>query len=156
MNFRYAQRKDVNLILQFIRELADYEHMLDEVVATPELLEEWIFDKEKAEVIFLLEEDREVGFALFFHNFSTFLGRSGIYLEDLYVKPECRGKGYGKALLTQLAKIAVERKCGRLEWWCLDWNKPSIDFYLSMGAEPMEDWTVYRISGNTLEELAAK
>lgn len=156
MNFRYAQRKDVNLILQFIRELADYEHMLDEVVATPELLEEWIFDKEKAEVIFLLEEDREVGFALFFHNFSTFLGRSGIYFEDLYVKPECRGKGYGKALLTQLAKIAVERKCGRLEWWCLDWNKPSIDFYLSMGAEPMEDWTVYRISGNTLEELAAK
>lgn len=154
MNFRYAERKDVGLILQFIRELADYEHMLDEVVATPELLEEWIFDKKKAEVIFLLEDEKEAGFALFFHNFSTFLGRSGIYLEDLYVKPEYRGKGYGKALLTQLAKIAVERKCGRLEWWCLDWNKPSIDFYLSMGAEPMEDWTVYRISGSTLKELA--
>lgn len=154
MNFRYAERKDVGLILQFIRELADYEHMLDEVVATPELLEEWIFDKKKAEVIFLLEDEKEAGFALFFHNFSTFLGRSGIYLEDLYVKPEYRGKGYGKALLTQLAKIAVERKCGRLEWWCLDWNKPSIDFYLSMGAEPMEDWTVYRISGSALKELA--
>jgi len=154
MDFRYAERKDTGLILQFIRELAEYEHMLDEVVATPELLEEWIFDKEKAEVIFLMEEEKEAGFALFFHNFSTFLGRSGIYLEDLYVRPEYRGKGYGKALLTQLAKIAAERKCGRLEWWCLDWNKPSIDFYLSMGAEPMEDWTVYRISGPTLKELA--
>lgn len=154
MDFRYAERKDTGLILQFIRELADYEQMLDEVVATPELLEEWIFDKEKAEVIFLMEDEKEAGFALFFHNFSTFLGRSGIYLEDLYVRPEYRGKGYGKALLTQLAKIAVERKCGRLEWWCLDWNKPSIDFYISMGAEPMEDWTVYRISGPTLKELA--
>ncbi|MCQ4637377.1 GNAT family N-acetyltransferase [Anaerovorax odorimutans] len=154
MKFRYAERKDVALILQFIKELADYEHMLEEVVATPELLEEWIFDKKKAEVLFLLEDDNEVGFALFFHNFSTFLGRAGIYLEDLYVRPEHRGKGYGKALLTQLAKIAVERKCGRLEWWCLDWNKPSINFYLSMGAEPMEDWTVYRISGNKLEELS--
>jgi len=154
MDFRYAERKDTGLILQFIRELAEYEHMLDEVVATPELLEEWIFDKEKAEVIFLMEEEKEAGFALFFHNFSTFLGRSGIYLEDLYVRPEYRGKGYGKALLTQLAKIAAERKCGRLEWWCLDWNKSSIDFYLSMGAEPMEDWTVYRISGPTLKELA--
>lgn len=154
MDFRYAERKDTGLILQFIRELAEYEHMLDEVVATLELLEEWIFDKEKAEVIFLMEEEKEAGFALFFHNFSTFLGRSGIYLEDLYVRPEYRGKGYGKALLTQLAKIAAERKCGRLEWWCLDWNKSSIDFYLSMGAEPMEDWTVYRISGPTLKELA--
>lgn len=154
MDFRYAERKDVGLILEFIKELAEYEHMLDEVVATPELLEEWLFDKQKAEVIFGLEDGREVGFALFFHNFSTFLGRAGIYLEDLYVKPECRGKGYGKALLTQLAKIAVERKCGRLEWWCLDWNKPSIDFYLSMGAEPMKDWTVYRIAGDTLKELS--
>lgn len=156
MNFRYAERKDVGLILQFIRELADYEHMLDEVVATSELLEEWIFDKEKAEVLFLMADEKEVGFALFFHNFSTFLGRSGIYLEDLYVRPEYRGKGYGKAMLKQLAKIAVERKCGRLEWWCLDWNKPSIDFYLSMGAEPMKDWTVYRICGSTLKELAGQ
>ncbi len=152
--FRFAQEEDAALILQFIRELAEYEKMLDEVVATEELLKEWIFDKNKAEVIFALEDGVEVGFALFFHNFSTFLGRSGIYLEDLYVKPEYRGKGYGKALLKKLAQTAVERGCGRLEWWCLDWNKPSIDFYLSLGAQPMEDWTVYRISGDTLTELA--
>lgn len=156
MTFRYAERKDVNLILQFIKELAEYEKMLNEVVSTPELLEEWIFDKNKAEVIFVLEDSKEVGFALFFHNFSTFLGRSGIYLEDLYVKPECRGKGYGKALLTKLAQIAVERGCGRLEWWCLDWNQKSIDFYKSMGAVPMSDWTVYRIAGETLQKLGEK
>ena len=153
VSFRTAERKDVALILEFIRELADYEKMLDEVVATPELLEKWIFDERKAEVIFALEGEREVGFALFFHNFSTFLGRAGIYLEDLYVRPECRGKGYGKALLKELARIAVERGCGRLEWWCLDWNRPSIDFYLSLGAEPMKDWTVYRIAGETLKKL---
>ena len=113
-----------------------------------------IFDKEKAEVLFVLEDGKEVGFALFFHNFSTFLGRGGIYLEDLYVRPEARGKGYGRALLKKLASIAVERGCGRLEWWCLDWNKPSIDFYLSLGAEPMSDWTVYRLAGDTLLDLA--
>ena len=154
IQFRYAEEKDAALILQFIKDLAKYENMLDQVVATEELLTEWIFKKEKAEVIFVLEENQEVGFALFFHNFSTFLGRAGIYLEDLYVKPEYRGKGYGKALLKKLAQIAVERGCGRLEWWCLDWNKPSIDFYLSLGAEPMEDWTVYRIAGETLNKLA--
>ncbi len=153
-NFRYAEEKDIALILRFIKELADYEKMLDEVVATEALLREWIFEKKKAEVIFALEDDVEVGFALFFHNFSTFLGRSGIYLEDLYVRPEHRGKGYGKALLKKLAQTAIERGCGRLEWWCLDWNKPSIDFYLSLGAEPMEDWTVYRIAGDTLKNLA--
>ncbi len=154
MEFRFAERKDTPLILQFIRELADYEKMLDEVVADEQTLEEWIFDKQKAEVLFLLEEGREVGFALFFHNFSTFLGRAGIYLEDVYVRPECRGKGYGKAILKKLAAIAAERGCGRLEWWCLDWNKPSIDFYLSLGAEAMSDWTVYRIAGDTLKKLA--
>ena len=154
LTFRNAERKDVSLILQFIRELADYEKMLNEVVADEATLETWIFDKQKAEVIFAVEGEEEVGFALFFHNFSTFLGRSGIYLEDLYVKPECRGKGYGKALLKRLAAIALERGCGRLEWWCLDWNKPSIDFYLSLGAEPMSDWTVYRIAGDTLTQLA--
>ena len=127
LGFRNAQRNDVGLILQFIRELADYEKMLSEVVADEATLEEWIFDKQKAEVIFALEGEKEVGFALYFHNFSTFLGRAGIYLEDLYVKPEYRGKGYGKAILKKLASIAVERGCGRLEWWCLDWNKPSID-----------------------------
>lgn len=154
MEFRYAEEKDASLILQFIKELAAYEKMLEEVVATEALLKEWIFEKKKAEVIFALEAGREVGFALFFHNFSTFLGRAGIYLEDLYVKPEYRGKGYGKAILKKLAQIAVERGCGRLEWWCLDWNKPSIDFYLSIGAEPMEDWTVYRIAGDTLHRFA--
>lgn len=154
LNFRYAERKDTPLILKFIKELADYEKMLDEVVADEATLEEWIFDKQKAEVIFAMENSKEIGFALFFHNFSTFLGRAGIYLEDLYVQPGYRGKGYGKAILKKLASIAVERGCGRLEWWCLDWNKPSIDFYLSLGAEPMSDWTVYRIAGNTLLELA--
>jgi len=152
--FRYAEKSDTALILQFIKELADYEKMLDQVVATEELLAQWIFEKNKAEVIFVLEDGKEVGFALFFHNFSTFLGRAGIYLEDLYVQPEYRSKGYGKALLKKLARIAVERGCGRLEWWCLDWNKPSIDFYLSLGAVPMEDWTVYRITGDTLNTLA--
>ena len=154
LGFRNAQRNDVGLILQFIRELADYEKMLSEVVADEATLEEWIFDKQKAEVIFALEGEKEVDFALYFHNFSTFLGRAGIYLEDLYVKPEYRGKGYGKAILKKLASIAVERGCGRLEWWCLDWNKPSIDFYRSLGAEPMDDWTVYRIAGETLTNLA--
>ena len=154
LGFRNAQRNDVGLILQFIRELADYEKMLSEVVADEATLEEWIFDKQKAEVIFALEGEKEGGFALYFHNFSTFLGRAGIYLEDLYVKPEYRGKGYGKAILKKLASIAVERGCGRLEWWCLDWNKPSIDFYRSLGAEPMDDWTVYRIAGETLTNLA--
>lgn len=154
MEFRYAERKDTALILRFIKELAEYEKMLDEVVADKKTLEEWIFDRQKAEVIFLLEGGKEIGFALFFHNFSTFLGRAGIYLEDLYVQPEYRGKGYGKAILKKLAAIAVERGCGRLEWWCLDWNKPSVDFYLSLGAEPMSDWTVYRIAGDTLKELA--
>ena len=154
LNFRYAERKDTPLILQFIKDLADYEKMLDEVVADEATLEEWIFDKQKAEVIFAMENSKEIGFALFFHNFSTFLGRAGIYLEDLYVQPGYRGKGYGKAILKKLASIAVERGCGRLEWWCLDWNKLSIDFYMSLGAEPMSDWTVYRIAGDTLLELA--
>ncbi|MBQ3222492.1 MAG: GNAT family N-acetyltransferase [Clostridia bacterium] len=154
MEFRYAGEQDAALILHFIRELAIYENMLDDVVATEELLREWIFEKKKAEVIFALEEGKEVGFALFFHNFSTFLGRAGLYLEDLFVLPEYRGKGYGKGLLRQLARIALERGCGRLEWCCLDWNKPSIDFYLSLGAQPMQEWTVYRLTGDTLRDMA--
>ena len=153
--FRYAKRDDISLILQFIKDLAAYEKMINEVVADEKTLEEWVFDKQKAEVIFAVVDDEEIGFALFFHNFSTFLGRAGIYLEDLFVKPEYRGKGYGKAILKKLAVIAVERGCGRLEWWCLDWNKPGIDFYLSLGAEPMDDWTVYRITGDTLSNLAS-
>ena len=154
LTFRYAVRKDIPLIFQFIRDLAEYEKLLDEVIADEATLEEWIFDQKKAEVIFAMEKGKEVGFALFFHNFSTFLGRAGLYLEDLFVLPEYRGKGYGKQLLKKLASIAVQRKCGRLEWWCLDWNQSSIDFYLSLGAEPMSDWTVYRISGDTLQDLA--
>lgn len=153
-SFRSAERRDVPLILRYIRELARYEKLEEEVVATEEILEEWLFDKEKAEVIFAVVEGKEVGFALFFHNFSTFLGRAGIYLEDLYVEPAHRGQGIGTALFRELARIAVVRGCGRLEWWCLDWNTPSIDFYRSLGAEAMDDWTVYRISGETLGKLA--
>lgn len=156
LEFRWAEEKDAALILRFIRALAAYEKLSDQVVATEELLREWIFEKKKAEVLFPMEEGEEVGFALFFHNFSTFLGRAGLYLEDLYISPEYRGKGYGKATLQRLAQIAVERGCGRLEWSCLDWNQPSIDFYLSLGAVPMEEWTVYRLSGDTLAQMAAK
>ena len=143
------------MILSFIQALADYEKMSNQVVATPEVLREWIFEKKTAEVIFAEAEGKAVGYALFFHNFSTFLGRAGIYLEDLFVLPEERGKGYGKVLLTELARITVERGCGRLEWACLDWNQPSIDFYTKrMRAVPMDEWTVYRLTGETLEEAA--
>ena len=152
--FRFAERKDTALILQFIKDLAEYEMMADQVVATSAMLEEGIFEKKRAEVLFVMEDGREVGFALFFHNFSTFLGRAGLYLEDLFVLPEYRGKGYGKATLKKLAQIAVERGCGRFEWWCLDWNKPSIDFYLSLGAVPMSEWTTYRVTGDALVTLA--
>lgn len=156
LTFRSAERKDVPLILEFIRALAEYEHMADQVVADEATLEEWLFDQRKAEVIFAVLEGKEVGFALFFHNFSTFLGRAGLYLEDLFVLPEVRGRGVGKAILKHLAALAVERRCGRLEWWCLDWNEPSIAFYRSLGAEPMSDWTVYRLTGDTLRNLAAE
>ena len=149
-----ASRSDVPQILQFIRALAEYEHMENDVVATEALLEEWLFDKEKAEVLIAREDDTPVGFALYFHNFSTFLGRAGIYLEDLFVLEEYRGRGYGKALLRKLAQITVERGCGRLEWCCLDWNQPSIDFYRSLGAVPMSDWTIYRLTGETLNNMA--
>ena len=154
LTFRFAEEKDCGLILHFIKELAAYEKLSDQVIATEDLLREWIFEKKKAEVIFACEDGEEIGFALFFHNFSTFLGRAGIYLEDLFIKPEHRGKGYGRAMLNRLAAIAVERGCGRLEWWCLDWNRPSIDFYLSLGAVPMDEWTVYRITGDTLKAMA--
>ena len=154
MTFRFAAAEDCSLILDFIRQLALYEKMADQVVADEALLREWIFDRGKAEVLFAMEGDREVGFALFFHNFSTFLGRAGLYLEDLFVLPEYRGRGYRKALLRKLGAIAVERGGGRLEWSCLDWNRPSIDFYRSLGAVPMEAWTTYRVSGETLQALA--
>jgi len=152
---RPARPGDEAKILTFIRALAAYEHMADQVVATPELLREWLFERNKAEVIFAVAEGKEVGFALFFHNFSTFLGRAGVYLEDLFVLPEERGKGYGKALLSELARITVERGCGRLEWACLDWNQPSIDFYTKrMSAVPRDEWTTYRLTGETLERAA--
>ena len=154
LTFRFAEERDTPLILNFIKWLADYERMLDQVVADEDTLADQLFRKKNAEVLFALENGKEVGFALFFHNFSTFLGRSGLYLEDLFVLPEHRGKGYGKAILQRLAAIARERDCGRMEWWCLDWNKPSIDFYRSLGAEPMSDWTVYRLTGETLNSLA--
>jgi len=154
LSFRFAEEKDTALILKFIKDLAEYEKMLDQVVADENVLKEWIFEKKRAEVIFAEENGNKIGFALFFYNFSTFLGRAGIYLEDLFVQPQYRGKGYGKQILKELARIAIDRGCGRLEWWCLDWNKPSIDFYLSLGAEAMNDWTVYRIAGNTLKNLA--
>ncbi len=156
ISFRPALPEDCPLILSFIKALAEYEKMSDQVVATEELLKEWIFEKGKAEVIFPVVDGEEVGFALFFHNFSTFLGRAGIYLEDLFIKPEHRGKGYGKATLQQLGRIALERRCGRLEWACLDWNRPSIDFYLSLGAKPMDEWTVYRLAGDSLRGLENK
>lgn len=151
--FRSAKREDIPLILQFIRDLAAYEEMLDEVAATEELLEEWLFERKTAEVLFAVADGEEAGFALFFHNFSTFLGRGGIYLEDLFVKPEYRGRGIGKAILKKLAQIALERGCGRLEWSCLNWNRPSIDFYLSLGAKAMDEWTGYRVTGETLKTL---
>jgi len=154
VSFRKADKKDIPLILNFIKQLAEYEKMSDQVVANEEILSEWIFDKGKAEVIFAVSQGREVGFALFFHNFSTFLGRAGIYLEDLFVLPEYRGNGYGKGLLKKLSQIAVDRGCGRLEWSCLDWNKPSIDFYLSLGAQQMNDWTGYRMTGQALIDFS--
>lgn len=143
-------------ILCFIRELAEYEHLADEVTATVELLHEWIFIKNRAEVLFAEVEGKKAGFALFFHNFSTFLGKAGIYLEDLFVRPEYRGMGVGSAMISSLAQIACERGCGRLECACLDWNAPSIGFYLSLGAKPMDDWTTYRVCGDTLKQLAQR
>ena len=155
ITIRQAERRDVPLLLEFIRGIAKYEHLEHEVVATAETLEAEMFDHHRAEAVFAVVDGREVGFALYFFNFSTFVGHSGLYLEDLYVWPEYRGKGYGKALLLYLAAIARERKCGRMEWTCLDWNQPSIDFYLSLGAVPMNDWTIYRLDTEALKELGS-
>lgn len=153
---RFAEEKDIPLILRFIKELAEYEELLHEVVATEEVLRESLFRRKAAEVIIAEYEGEPVGFALFFHNFSTFLGRPGLYLEDLYVKPEMRGKGFGLTMLSFLAKLALERNCGRFEWWCLDWNGPSIKFYKNIGAVPMDEWTVFRVHDQALIDLADK
>lgn len=154
IEFRFAQMSDTALILSFIKSLAEYEKMLDKVTATEELLHDWIFEKRIAEVFFAVKDGKEIGFALYFHNFSTFLGKAGIYLEDLFVLPDYRGRGFGKEILRYLAKIAVDRGCGRLEWQCLDWNTPSIEFYLSLKAVPKSEWTVYCLSGESLNKLA--
>ena len=153
-NIRKATVNDIPLILDFIKKLAEYEKMTDLVVADENLLKEWLFEKNVAKVIFAMEGEKEVGFALYFHNFSTFLGRAGIYLEDLFVLPEFRGKGYGKLLLKTLAKTVAEQGLGRLEWCCLDWNKPSIEFYESLGATLLKEWKMFRLTGESLIALA--
>ena len=153
---REAAGQDIPLILSLIRELAEYERLSHEVVATEDTLRESLFGERRyAEVLIVEHDATPAGFALFFHNFSTFLGKPGIYLEDLYVRPVFRGAGIGKKLLVHLARLAKRRDCGRLEWWVLDWNEPSIGFYKKLGAVPMDDWTVYRVTGEALEDLAS-
>lgn len=151
-----ATERDVPVILQMIRDLAEYERMSDQVVATEAGLRESLFgERSDAEVLLAHADDKPAGFALFFHNFSTFVGRKGLYLEDLFVKPEFRGAGIGKRLLVELARIAVERRCGRFEWSVLDWNEPAIGFYRKLGAVPMNEWTIFRVTGDALAKLAA-
>ena len=154
LSFRPAQRVDCPLILQFIKDLAEYEKRSDQVKATVELLEEWLFEKNVAEVFFALVSGKEVAFALYFPHFSTFVGQAGLYLEDLYVLPEYRGRGIGKACLRKLAQIALERGYGRFDWQCLDWNTPGIKFYESLEAKPLRDWITFRLEGKTLDNLA--
>jgi len=155
LTIRFAKEEDVPLILNFIKGLAEYEKMSDQVIATENILHESLFVKKQAEVIIADYGDEAVGFALFFHNFSTFLGKANLYLEDLYVNPSHRGLGIGKSLLIYLGKTALERDCGRLDWWCLDWNQPAIDFYKEMGAVPMDEWTTFRVEGDALKRLAS-
>lgn len=152
---RFATLDDVGLILDFIRQLAEYEELVDEVITDENQLRKSLFGERRvAEVVIASYDGEPAGFALFFHNFSTFLGRPGIYLEDLFVIPALRGHGIGKILLSYLARLAVERGCGRLEWWVLDWNEPAIRFYERLGAKPMDEWTVFRVTGDALEDLA--
>ncbi len=154
ITFRTAQSSDVSLILAFVRELAAYEKLSGEVEATEETLREYLFGKKTyAEVILAFAGERPAGFCLFFHNFSTFVGRPGIYIEDIFVRPEFRGRGIGKQFFEQLAVLAKERGCGRIEWWVLDWNEPAIRFYESLGAKPMSEWTVYRLSKDQFTAL---
>lgn len=153
---RTAKITDATLILTFIEELAEYEKLKDHVTATKEDIEKTLFsDAPKAEVLILEENAAPAGFALFFHNYSTFLGKYGIYIEDIYVRDSYRGKGYGKALLKYICTLAQARDCGRVEWWCLDWNQNSIDFYLKLGAEAMTDWTVYRLNQDAIAKISS-
>ncbi|HEY2380099.1 MAG TPA: GNAT family N-acetyltransferase [Terriglobia bacterium] len=152
---RQAAERDVPVILSFIRQLAEYERLSHEAVMTEETLRQSLFGpRPAAEVLLGYAGEQPVAFAVFFHNFSTFLGRSGLYLEDLFVIPEMRGKGFGRAMLVELARIANERKCGRFEWAVLDWNKPAIDFYKNLGAVSMDEWTIFRVTGDALKRLA--
>eukprot|EP00596_Hydrurales_sp_CCMP1899_P009258 CAMPEP_0119036482 /NCGR_PEP_ID=MMETSP1177-20130426/4209_1 /TAXON_ID=2985 /ORGANISM="Ochromonas sp, Strain CCMP1899" /LENGTH=158 /DNA_ID=CAMNT_0006996409 /DNA_START=469 /DNA_END=945 /DNA_ORIENTATION=+ len=154
---RIAEKKDTDLILSFIKELAAYEEMESSVIATSSIIQESLFPEgtpSKAEVIILELDEVPIGFALYFYNFSTFLGKYGLYIEDLYVRKEFRGKGYGKGLIENVCQRALLKDCGRVEWWCLDWNKKAIDFYLNLGAEAMVDWTVYRLSEKQIREIA--
>ena len=153
-NIRPARPDEAELVLEFIKRLADYEKCADEVVADEATIRQSLFMEHSAEVVFAEEDGVAIGFALFFHNFSTFVGRKGLYLEDLFIIPEKRGRGYGKALLKYLARTAVERNCGRMEWICLDWNQPALDVYRSIGAVPMDEWTVQRLSETALKQFA--
>lgn len=153
ITIRFAEKTEADKILFFIKKIAEYEKMEDQVTATEQTLKESIFDRHEAEVLFVLFDEKEVGFAVFCQNFSTFVGRAGIWLEDLYVLPEYRGKGCGAALFKRLAEIAKERHCERYEWCCLDWNKPSIEFYKAHGAKAMDEWTTYRLSGEALKKI---
>jgi GNAT superfamily N-acetyltransferase len=152
LTFRIAQRQDSPLILEYIKKLADYEKRLDEVIATEDDIEKWVFDEKQAEVIFAQLDGNVIGFALYFLSFSTYIGNVNMHLEDLFIEPEFRGKGYGKALLKELAKIVMDRGYGRFEWTCLSWNKPSIDFYINIGAE-MKDWELFHFKGDALKKF---
>ena len=156
LNIRPARPEEAGLILEFIKKLAEYERCSDEVVADEQTIYNSVFVEKAAEVVFAEEDGVVIGFALFFHNFSTFVGRKGLYLEDLFIIPEKRGLGYGKAILKYLADIAVKRNCGRMEWICLDWNAPSLAFYRSIGAFPLDEWTVQRMTEDTVKKFASE
>jgi len=153
---RFAKGNDARIVLDMVRELAAYEKLVENLEATEERFCESLFQRDVAETLIGEYEGKPVGYAIFFHNFSSFTGRIGLYIEDIYVKPEMRGKGFGQAIFAYIAKLAVERKCGRLEWSCLDWNKPSIAFYEKMSAKRLENWTMYRLSGEALQRMARK
>ena len=155
LSIRNAKEEDLPLVLTFIQELADYEKLSHQVIADIETLDYWLFQKKTAEALILECAGQAIGFALFFHNFSTFLGKAGIYLEDLYIRPQYRNHGYGKALMLHLASLTLDRQCGRLEWSCLDWNEPSIGFYERLGAVAQSDWTTYRLNEEALRALVS-